>query len=209
MSRFCSNCGTQISEEEKFCPTCGNGISTTPAAAPITPAKPKKNLVIAAVSVVSLLLIIILVASLAGGGYKTPIDNMKNGLQRGSWKTYTKAFPKEIVDTMEKSFSWLDVKDGDELMKKAVDEYKDTYGKNFKISYKVLNKKELSKDDLNDLKSSLEIYGIDKNKVKKAYEVEIEMSITGSKENDSNEVTCTVGQIGTKWYILDGGLGGF
>jgi len=207
MSKFCSNCGTQISDEERFCPACGTGTATEPTASPAPIAKPNKKLFIGAVTVGAFFLFIIaivLIVALAGGGYKRPIDNMVKGIQRGSWKTFSKAFPEDMVEAMEKAWRLGGI-DGDEFIEQAVEETEDTYGKNFKITYKILDKDELSEDDLDDLKDSLEIFGVDGDKIKKAYELEIEMTYKGKKDKDTEEETLIVGKIGGKWYIIDGG----
>ena len=65
-------------------------------------------------------------------------------------------------------------------------------------------KEKMDEDDLDDLKDMLkENYGIAKKSVKKALEVEVEATIKGKDDEDTQEQDMIIVKIDNKWYITD------
>ncbi|MBQ7898055.1 MAG: hypothetical protein IJ323_06490 [Clostridia bacterium] len=76
------------------------------------------------------------------------------------------------------------------------------YGKNLKVEFVILDKEELDEYDLDDLKDALkESYGISEKSVSKAFEVEVEATIKGDRDEDTDEQDMTIVKIDGKWYI--------
>ena len=96
-----------------------------------------------------------------------------------------------------------DLKDSiEEEFEAQLEMLEDEYGKNIKVKYKVIEKEKMDEDDLDDLKDELkETYGIAKKSVKKAFEVEIEATIKGKDDEDTDEQEMVIVKIGNKWYI--------
>ena len=87
------------------------------------------------------------------------------------------------------------------------DYYEDEFGKNFKVKYKIVDKDELSEKKLEDLADALnENFDIKRKDVKKAYKLDIEMTIKGSEDEDDGELEdVLVVKIGSGWYICSEG----
>ena len=92
-------------------------------------------------------------------------------------------------------------------------EYRDEYGRNYKISFEVIDIDVLSKSQIRDKKKEIErdfdyydcdidtIIRIDQ--ITEMAEVEIEANISGSEGEDRNELVLTVVKINGKWRVLD------
>jgi len=130
---------------------------------------------------------------------------MFKGIEKTDWDTFVKAYPEEMFEDIEDSWDLLGIDDGDEYMEFFIESLEESYGDNIKISYKILDKKELSSRKLKNLKSILEnTYDIDADSLKKAYEVELKTTIKGKDDKETNEKTITVGKLDGKWAILSG-----
>jgi len=76
------------------------------------------------------------------------------------------------------------------------------YGKNLKVEFVILDKEELDNYDLDNLKDTLEEnYNIPKKSVTNAFELEIEATIKGTDDEDTQEQDMTIVKIDGKWYI--------
>jgi len=82
----------------------------------------------------------------------------------------------------------------------------DKYGKNIKISVDFKDKEKLDKDDIEDIENDFDDMYDEKISISKAYEVECEFTIKGKDDKDTDETSITVGKIGSRWYIVDGGF---
>lgn len=159
-----------------------------------------------AVAVVAVI-VIVLIAKLFGGSYKTPIINMCEAIEDCDWKKFSSTLPKEEASEIKEYFDFFGVDDGDEYMKDVLyDDLKDKYGKNIRISVDFKDKEKLDKDDIEDIEENFDDMYDEKINISKAYEVECEFTIKGKDDKDTDETTMTVGKIGTKWYVIDGGF---
>lgn len=225
---FCSNCGSEMKEGNLFCSNCGAKTADVGQQTPsdtqgmpgYTPEaypnynqqgkKPNNNKIIGiAVVGVAALLVIFLLAKLFGGlgtpGYEKPIQYMCEGMEKGKFKTMMKAFPDYIADQFEDFYG----DDMDDMMDNMLDSLKDEYGKNVKISYKVVDKEKLDKDDIEELEDGVKYYYGEKIKIKEAYELEVELKVKGSKGSDKDTSDIKVIKIGSSWYFYDRSLMGF
>ena len=169
-----------------------------------------KKIVLGGVGGVALLIVLIVVlASLLGGGYKKPIKTYfawMNGKSISESKIKS-MLPKEVIEYLDDEAD-MDLGDLAENLednqKDMVDMMEEEFGDDVKFSYKIEEADKMDKDDLADLKDSLkERYDIPKKDVKAAYEVEIEVTIKGDDDKDTDDGELTVVKIGSKWYLLD------
>ena len=80
----------------------------------------------------------------------------------------------------------------------------DTYGDHVKISFKVLDKTKIEKDDLKDVRDDIEDdYDLDNVKVTDGYEVCVKVTIKGSDEKRTFYRTYDVYKVNGKWSIVD------
>lgn len=212
MSKFCQNCGSEVKDTDKNCPNCGAAVQEPEVkkevkqeasnAAKTTTKSATNNTKLFAIiggAVAALLVVILLIVALAGGGYKKPIDNFIKGMEKGNAKTMLKAFPDVMKEDLE------DYLTDDELEDMKAD-LEDEFGKNIKITYKVLDKEKIDKDDLKEVQEDLEDQYEDakksKVKVTAGYKLSIKMSIKGKDDKDSQTITMKVYKIGGKWCML-------
>ena len=211
MSKKCEHCGSELGENDKVCPNCGavveqkvakkdvKNATTSTNSSPIDEAEKKSNKNVAIIGgvVVVAIIVIIIVFALISGAYKSPIKNYFNGMQKASSKTYLKAFPSFMQDELEKSYD-------DDRMEEMMESYEKKYGDKVKITYKILDKTKLEKDELDDVKDDLkDEYEDEKIKVTKGYEVCIKATIKGSDEEEVDYTSLKIYNINGKWCLID------
>lgn len=182
---------------------------TNPAAELIEKAKGFnfKKLLIPGIALLVVVALVIGAFAIFGSAYKRPIDDQMDMLVGKASKTQVKRmYPTEVWEYYEEEWD-MDFEDQYEEYEDGVDdiqdELEDEYGKNVKVSYKVTDKDEWDEDDLDELRDRLhDTYGIKKKSIKKAFEVEVDMTIKGSEDKDNEETTFDVVKIGNTWYLL-------
>lgn len=218
---FCSNCGSEIKEGTAFCSKCGARVgdaaqqtsdynqgtpnySTNSYGDGYMPGnKPNNNkmigmAVVGVAAVVVLFLLFKFIGLFTTPAYEKPIKYVCDGMEKGSAKTMMKAFPDYIVDQLEDNYG-----DMDEFMDSMTENLEDSYGKRVKISFKVTDKEKIDKDDISDLEDEIESYYDENVNIKAAYNLEVEMKIKGSEDDDENDDELTVIKVGSKWYLYD------
>ena len=212
---FCPKCGKPFEENASNCAYCGAKNPAAPAAANntvneiVNKAKSlnKKNIAILAGAVVAVVLVIILISSLFGGGYKKAIDNFLDFSVKGDVDVLEKLAPEDFWEELEDEYD-VKVKDIEDtiedMLEAQIEKLEDDYGKNVKVKYKVIEKEKMDEDDLDDIKDDLkDSYGIAKKSVKKGLEVEIEATIKGKEDEDTNEIELRLVKIDGDWYYID------
>lgn len=220
--KYCANCGTSANDFENNCPQCGAPL---PQAAPGNPQGKKQSFdikgiinkipklyLLIAVAAVALLVVIVVISSIFSSSYEDALNNYFDVFFYGKYNKIEKLAPKEFWD-YAKDEEDIKIKDlienlkENEIAEEWIEEYEDDYGKNIKVSFKVTDKDELKKSDLNDIKDELkEEYDIPKKSVTKGYELEIEMKIKGKEDSDEDDAEFTVIQIDGDWYIYEEGM---
>lgn len=209
MSKFCESCGSELKDTDKVCPNCGAAVEekatkkdvkkeTVKASEANKPEKDnKKTMALVGGIAAAVIVVLIVIFSIVGGAYKTPIKNYFNGMEKQNAKTYIKAFPSFMKEDLEDEYD-------DDAMEKMMSYYEKKYGDHIKISYKVLDKTKLDKDELKDVKEDLEDkYDDEKIKVTDGYEVCIKATIKGSDEKDIDYTSMKVYKINGKWCIVN------
>lgn len=223
MSKFCQNCGVEMEDDALFCVNCGAKeqveAETQPATDIVSTVKDAvdnvvedvkanpKLLAFAGGAVAVVVAVIILLANLFGGGWKKAIDNYVDVSFKGKANKIEKLAPKEYWEYLEDEDEDFDLKDAieeyEDEFEDMMDDLEDEYGKNLKIKAKIEDKEKLSKKDISKIADALkDEFDIKKKSVKKGYEVDVDLTIKGSEDEDSDETTLTVIKIGSKWYIV-------
>ncbi len=160
----------------------------------------KKKIAMIGGIVAAVVVALFVIISLISGGYKSPIKNYFNGLQKCNSKTYLKAFPEFMKDDLEDKYT-------DEYLEKKKDNAEDTYGDKVKYSYKVIDKTKLSKDELKDSKKALEkLYKDEKINLKEGYQVCVKVTIKGSDKKATSYETFVVYKLNGKWVTFPSSL---
>lgn len=167
-----------------------------------------KNTIIglAACGAALLIVIIILVSMLAKKPYEKPIGYLFTAIEKSDGKAMEKALPdymnEAAEDNMDDSkYDSLAEYYEDVMLEDLHDGLEDDYGKNVKISYKLIKSKEMKKSELNDLEDSVENYYDEKVDVQKGYKVKIKAKIKGKDDDDTDTTWVDVYKIDGKWCV--------
>ena len=139
--------------------------------------------------------------------YTSAIDNFLDFSIKGDIEALEKLAPADFWQELEDEYDVKvnDIKDDlKNMVKSQVEELEEDYGKNIRVYYDVIDEYEMDEYDLDDIKDTLkDNYGIASKSVNKGFEVEIEATIKGSEDEDTNEIDLTLVQIGGNWYYID------
>lgn len=203
MSKFCGHCGSTLADNATFCPNCGAAITdqgmpqqqfNQPAfqqAMPNAMGAPKAGMsknaklaIIIAAAAVAIGLIVWLIIVLLGGGYEKPLKN------------YVKALEKQDVDLFVESVTpsgslgaleTLSESSAKSQYSSRVKNIINKYGEDYKISYEILEKTEMS---------STQTLGLFEG-----YTLKVKFTVSGSKKEGSVTRTVRVIKTGGKWCL--------
>jgi len=154
-----------------------------------------------------LVIAIVLAFVLSGGGYKKPIDNLIAVTFKGKADKIETLAPDEYWDYYEEEYG-VDIRD-------IIDEYEDEYenelddlvdllGEDISVDYEIEDKVKLSNTKVSKIADYLsDKYSIRSNKVKKAYKLEVELTIEGDEDEKTTDMDIYVVQIAGKWYPIE------
>ena len=202
MSKFCNNCGSEMEDDVVFCPNCGAQDAPAYEEAPAAKKEvPVKKLIILG-SIAAVIVALIVWVFLAAGPKRAVerFEKVVNGKGKIA-DIYPDKYLAYVKDATNKSKNdWLDdKKDGYE---DDLEGYKDDYGSNVKINYTVVEKKNLSKDDYENLKEYLEeSYKIKENTVKGAVRMAVRVDYKGRDGNTFEYEEVMAVNINGKWYV--------
>ena len=133
------------------------------------------------------------------------LDNFISVLYNGEVNKFEKLAPAEYWEYLEdeSDVSLSDVEEQmEELNKTLIRGLEDEYGDNIKISYKILEKDNVSSSDLESMKDYIEFnYDIPKKSVTDAVELEVELTVRGDDDEETTESTFYAVKVGGDWYI--------
>ena len=157
-----------------------------------------------AVGIIALLVVVIIL--LSGSKYTSALDNYFDVNCYGKADKIEFLAPKEYWDYYEEKndMSLEDLKEQfEENWDDIQDAMEDEFGKNIKVTYKVVDEDKLSNRKMEKIAEALEdTYDIDADSVKEGYKIDVEMTIKGSEDDDEEETTFNVIKIGNRWYLI-------
>lgn len=195
MSSFCSNCGSRINEGDRVCGNCGTLIASAPVSGrPIlsapTQKKSKSKIIVLIGAAVFLIVVAVIAVNVVGSfaGYKGTIRKMVKALQNDDMvklKSLTSSVSDEIYGRHCPDVSeW-----NQNRVSETLDKYEDNVGVIKKISFKISDTTELSARRVKDVKDLLvRDYNVDVSGIKKIMEVEMTLTVKGSKKSASYRV---------------------
>lgn len=182
---FCKNCGRELQDGE-VC-NCSNTFGE------VTTTKKKFNVKFLAAGGVAIVLVVavVMLFSSLGGGYKKPVKDLIDSLNKGNAeKMFYAIAPDKKIKEMKKEmkdskFDWDDLVElMEEGLESGMESLEKQYGKNVKFDVKFLDKKKIKGDDLDEIE---EMYDDEFDaEITKAYKVKTEITIKGKKDKDSN-----------------------
>ena len=138
-----------------------------------------------------------------GGGSSSPDAAVKNyvmiiyGQDKPSKSEVKALYP----DEMWEARGGFDYEEMIEDRAETVEERKEEYGNDYKVSCEILNKEKMDKDMLEEGREAFEEQGMDGKKLTEGYTVEYEITIKGSEGEDSLLQSATAFKYNGKWYV--------
>lgn len=229
MSKFCAICGEELQDDATFCAKCGNeqpaeqtneaadnNMQDEPAGGIagkvnefVAKVKNKDTKAIGILAGVAAVLVILLVVVFVFGGSSGPekaLDNYIDVTFYGKVNKIEKLAPKAYWDYMEDEYD-VKVSDIEEQYEDAFDMMMELlekeYGDDIKVKAKITDQDDVKKSVLDDMKDNLkEKYDIPKKSVKGALKLDVEMTIKGDDDDDTNDTTLYAINIDGDWYIV-------
>lgn len=127
--------------------------------------------------------------------FEEPIKNYVEGLQTSNLDTLVKAFPSFISDELKEQMD-------EEDLKEMIDEAKEEYGENLKLSYEINDKQEIAEEDLKEKQEDIKTLFDTDITITKGYTVETKLTTKGDKEEHTETSTFEVYEIDGSWYML-------
>ena len=184
---FCRNCGAQLSEDAKFCNSCGvevaNSLQTDCIGSiSVLPDKTKKRYI----GIIAVVAVVILLAALffgGGKGYEKTIDNFFEGLFEADGELFVSALSEGYVEEQLEYYGYRNKAVLIEKLQNNLDdlakEYADELGKNWKYKYEIVGVEEYEDE----------------------VEVTIDLELSGRKGEESDVWILVLIKDGNKWYV--------
>ena len=153
----------------------------------------------------ALVLMLSLTACGANGSYKSVVKTMTKAMEECDGEKMIKIFPEELMEILcEEQFDddYDDmVDDLEDSLKDTMDWWEDQYGRDIKLTYEIDDADELDEDEIEAIMDYYDdVMDLDLD-IKKGYEVEVEMTIEGKDDDDSEDMVLTIIKVGSKWYV--------
>lgn len=223
---YCTKCGAKNADNVKFCVECGAKLDageptvTTPEETKKQVKSKNPKMIFA---IVGILVVIVLAAVIvprvtgAGSPEKKVIKAYMKALETDDASKLTEFLPKDIMDWMEKVESGTienteaDMQDFFDVRNNYLS---DTYGENWKISYKIKKVTDLSQDQVDKLNS---IYNGDMQymaevrndseldaieiEISEAKKIEVEVTYKGNDKKDTKSIEIDLVKIDKQWAL--------
>lgn len=122
--------------------------------------------------------------------YMQVLDNYFNGMVKGNYNKYVKAFP---------AFSGIEEQIDEDDMEEMVEALEDEYGAKLKVSYEVKKEEEIKKDDLENIEKYISYKYDEKVKVSEGYKIKVTATIEGEDDEDTDSNDMYIYKIDGKW----------
>ena len=126
----------------------------------------------------------------SGSTYETPVKYYTESVESGDYKTFKKSFP-----------PFMDIADEDDLIT-IRESLEEEYGKDFKITYKITDKKKFTDEEIEDEQEDIGDYCKKNVEVEEGYTLKVKITVKGSENKKTNEVKMKVVKIDGEWYYF-------
>ncbi len=151
--------------------------------------------------VVILVIAIVLLCIFSGKGYEEVVGKYIEYSFEGKTEQIFDLMPEEVVEAAAKE-GGMTVSQMKSYFKKmgesTMTSLNDAMGAGWTYSYEITGSEKITGSELDAIKDEFQEVDL---KVSRAVEVEVEVSLTGSKQTQSEEINVTVVKIGNKWYL--------
>ncbi len=217
MSKICGTCGAACEDNANACSNCGapfaaekkNKLTDICAKIPgLNKLQPKIQMLIAkiviiAVPVLAVLgIILIIVAAVAlNSTPKAALEKYFDSIADRDVKANIAVMPeyyKEQYNNLEDSTIEDEV---EQDLKDELEEYEEEYGHNIKFKLKVVDKEEITNNELKEIKERYEFKNLDVDKIKKGVEIDFEITVKGKDGEDEADGTAVLIKEDGKWKV--------
>lgn len=214
---ICGYCGAKNQEDVAFCEECGAPLcNSAPVASGPNPVKEKpeahKRNRIVGISIVAVVVaacIAIAVGIFGGRSYKSTVDKYIRATFEADGKTMLTLLPEELIKVACEEEDMTEREAAKEITKELEDtvDYYNSHYDEWSYSYDIIEIKDISGEDLRDLKENWkDEFDV---KVKAAKTVKVEFTITLDGDTMQNNVHIQMIKVGNSWYVDALSMGGF
>lgn len=215
MAKYCEKCGTEITDNTKFCKTCGAPVSAPQPQTPVEKAPRKKHtgkIILAVVAVLLVLSAVVVVPKVKRKielakvpAYERPLKIQADAMNEDDYDYYWDAYPKQYVKAYKDGEADIQSGRTEERMKEQFDAVEN-------VKYKVLEVED-DDDSIEGMEEYFEKKGWPKMKIKSMKRLYIDIScqysddimdIEWAGKKDRFTDGYYVIKVGNKWYSLDG-----
>lgn len=170
--------------------------------------KKRLNFKVLIPSIILIFLVFFIPISISNSGYKGLMKNYCKSIVKQNYELYKSSFPSFVTENGLENLMIFTYDNGENYMQNIYDSYTETYGKNLKISYKIINRTKLSKEELSNYSESATALCTDGSeiKIKKGYRLNLSMKYKGKIGNTTKELSVVVIKYSGNWYIYDGDI---
>lgn len=217
LNTYCPNCGRKIEGSSSFCYMCGSAVQNstedftkrlTENISGINNTRKKLPMPVAKIGAVvaALALVIVIVVCGSGRSYKSVVKNYFNSsVKEADAAAIVELIPDECFayalreEGMTRSYAISELQDELDSQMRSLERYVDSWD----MSYKIIDVKSASKDELKYFSADCEdLFGI---KVKDRKDVTLEIYVEATKDGETNsdtqELEITVIKVGKDWYL--------
>lgn len=191
MSKFCSQCGAMLADEDNICTSCGAPQKTLKQKKAVS----KKTLTAVGAAIVGVAVIIFRTFMFFyPGDYKEPLENMFKAAETGKGKYLCEACANFMVNSSAEIDSYYaDAEEINELLE-------DEFGDDLSIDYKIKSKKRLKEATI-----PVGLYGevASKSDSISGYEVKVKVTVKGDIKEESQTMEFEVLKYRSNWCIIN------
>ena len=181
----------------------------------------KRGRIVFAGAGIVLIIIVLALAGVFGSGAGTAVNNYINVLHKPNIQNTEKLYPEEYwIRTLEAfKDSVIEIDDMQELKAYFAEDFElengriaALYGEDFRISYKTKSSKAAEANVVESAQRFMNsMYDINKEDIKDIKRIDLELTVKGSKQKKTFDITVYSAGIGGNWYLIteDGAPDGF
>lgn len=203
---YCGKCGTEITAGAAFCPNCGGRLGT---AADVQSNARNKTIGIAAVALVVAALVCGALflrgkdgQSFFGNSEQDVINVLMDAYLKAEMSNVLEVIPEEILESDDLDGQEIQkiIEDGNESLQYIYSLYPSIFGDDWKMSYQVVTLEEVEKSKLREIRHTYKNYGVELD-ITAAKRAEIDLNVSGSKDNSSVEINLYLIEVKNSWYV--------
>ncbi len=204
MAKYCGNCGAKMDDDARVCGTCGTPLGGTSGFKVNDPEKTKKLK-----KRIKLLLILVIIGVVAFNGVKIGLNFIGNkGFTHKVMKAYEAYDIDGLVNMSSDVYFYGDEEAAESYFEYSVgydiDDYEESVGHNYKLSYKINEIYDLSERRQEELFDSLEYTypDFDVTMIDKISVARVDITVKQGDKSIERSISITMTKEGKEWRLL-------